>query len=158
MKQKTISEIANNPLNIRATKDVWRGQVGQYKGFVSFIDDVFGYRAAFKIILGYIGDGLITPRAIISKWAPETENDVTAYLSTVCKPTISTLREDEPISSRRQLRELVYLMTLVERGRAGDFELINKGFALALKFPSRKQVEGLKNISNQEFIQTLNNV
>lgn len=158
MKQKSISEIAHNPLNIRVTNDVWRGQVGQYKGFVRFINDIFGYRAAFKIILGYMGDGLITPRAIISKWAPETENDVMAYLSTVCKPTISTLREDEPISSMRQLRELVYLMTLVERGSAGDFGRINSGYALALSSLSKKQAKGIKNITNQEFTQTLNNV
>lgn len=151
-KQKTISEIAHNPLNIRVTNDVWKGQKGQYKGFVDFVDDVDGYRAAVKILLGYIGDGLVTPRDIISKWAPETENDVEAYLFRVCKPTISSLIADEPIRSRKQFRELIYMMTFVERGKAGDFALINKGYALALKALTRKQTKGLNMLTENETI------
>ena len=158
MKQKTISDLAHNPLNIRATNDVWKGQRGQFKGFVDFVDDIYGYRAAVKILLGYIGDGFVTPRAIISKWAPVTENDVEAYLSRVCNSTISTLRADEPICSRWQFRELIYMMTFVERGKAGDFALINKGYALALKALTRKQTMGLNTLTENETMKFLDKV
>ncbi|MEE0235493.1 MAG: hypothetical protein UD961_04965 [Bacteroidales bacterium] len=147
---KTISEIAHNPLNIRVTNDVWKGQEGQYKGFVSFVDDVWGYRAAIKILLGYIGDGLTTPRQIINRWAPATENDVDSYLHLVCNEKLSVLRPDESLVGLRQFVEMIYFMTVVERGKGADFRVVYKAWGLAIKTLTRKQHEGYKFLKNNE--------
>lgn len=147
-KKKTISELANNPLNIRATNDVWKGQNGKFKGFVRFTHDVWGYRAAIKILLGYIGEGFSTPGHIIMKWAPETENNVAAYTRIVCNPKVSTLVADRDLMGVRQFFELIYMMTLVERGKAGDYDLILKAWGMARKTLTRKQYVGYLYLKN----------
>lgn len=148
----TLSELNNNPLNVRVTNDVWRGQCGQRKGFVRFVDDVYGYRCAMKILLGYLGQGIDTPRRIINTWAPETENDVESYIKAVCNPMQSSLMPDDPIMSRRQFRELVYMMTKVERGKFGDFEKINAAWCmLKEKDLSKTQKAGKIFLEDSEF-------
>ncbi len=148
----TLSELNHNPLNVRATKDVWRGQQGAFKGFVKFVNDVYGYRAAMKILLGYLGQGIDTPRKIISKWAPDTENDVESYIKSVCNPMLSSLIPDECIMSRRQFRELVYMMTKVERGKFGDFKDINAAWTmLKEKDLSKTQKQGKIFLEDSEF-------
>ena len=47
----------DNPLNIRRTKDRWTGMRERQtdKTFVQFTARVYGYRAAFVLLRGYIG-------------------------------------------------------------------------------------------------------
>ncbi|MBR1425827.1 MAG: hypothetical protein IJ581_00070, partial [Paludibacteraceae bacterium] len=45
-----------------------------------------GFRAAFKLIRRYIREyRLTTPSAIISRWAPRSENDTDAYVQATFK-------------------------------------------------------------------------
>lgn len=78
----------NNPGNIRSTNDKWLGKIGQdSRGFVVFDTLPHGYRALYKLLMGYIGKGYNTIDKIINKWAPPTENDTETYINNVVKRT-----------------------------------------------------------------------
>lgn len=81
----------NNPLNIRHSSDRWRGmRVKQTDpAFVQFTSMAMGYRAAWRVLYSYHlrfqrEQQPFTPRNIIHRWAPPTENDSRAYLRAVC--------------------------------------------------------------------------
>jgi hypothetical protein len=76
----------NNPGNIRPSdKYTWEGQVGINKNFVVFSDILHGIRAlAIDLLNKYIGGGLHTVEAIITKYAPPIENNTELYIKAVC--------------------------------------------------------------------------
>lgn len=78
-----------NPGNIRHNAaNKWKGQSGvDDKGFVIFSDYSHGVRAIGKILDSYKRRGVLTIKQIISEWAPNSENDTNAYLSSVLKYT-----------------------------------------------------------------------
>ena len=73
-----------NPLNIIKTKNtVWLGQIHTdvEQTFCQFSEMVYGCRAALKLLRTYYTKyDCTTLRRIISRWAPETENNVLAYV------------------------------------------------------------------------------
>ena len=72
-----------NPLNIRIGNN-WKGErpTNSDGVFEQFTDMRYGLRAAFILIRRYITKyKLCTIRAIISRWAPETENLTMAYIN-----------------------------------------------------------------------------
>ncbi|MDP5205788.1 virion protein [Alishewanella sp. SMS9] len=77
----------NNPLNIEYNKaNNWQGQSGSDGRFVIFIEAFFGIRAAARLLKNYGAKyNLKTVREIVSRWAPASENDVEAYVSSVVK-------------------------------------------------------------------------
>lgn len=109
----------NNPLNIRISSSNWLGKVtpntdGSFEQFTSM---AYGYRAAFVLIRNYINlYGLRTVSDIISRWAPNNENNTSGYISRVCKTT--GFSPDTVISpnSYDQMSKLVYAMAIVENG------------------------------------------
>ena len=77
----------NNPLNIRLSNDKWQGQVLPQRGsgegaFCVFYNMEYGWRAAFRILTNtyYNKYKLRTIRAIVSRWAPNNENNTAAYI------------------------------------------------------------------------------
>ena len=75
-----------NPLNIRKTNIDWVGKTGNNAGFETFSSPEYGYRAAAKNLYTYNErDGLNTTRELISKWAPNNENNTEAYVQKVAK-------------------------------------------------------------------------
>ena len=92
----------NNPLNIRRSKDKWKGlrAVQADAQFCQFETLEYGWRAAFYLLTRtyYHKYRLYTIRSIISKWAPPIENKTDAYI-TVCIPSVASLA-----SGRRRLR------------------------------------------------------
>jgi len=140
----------NNPLNIRRSKDRWKGACTEQKdkAFVQFKSMAYGYRAAWKTLESYwkYFHDLPKPfnvRNIISRWAPPTENDTERYIRTVL--TLSGLggNENFPQPSRGMCYErmelLVRAMTTMECGipyKDVDVEAIREGFDLA--FPGRR--------------------
>ena len=80
-----------NPLNIIKTKNtVWLGQIhtDAEKTFCQFSKMVYGCRAALKLLRTYYTKyDCTTLRRIISRWAPETENNVLAYVRNVSRMT-----------------------------------------------------------------------
>ena len=73
----------NNPLNIRRNPaNQWQGlrPVQADKLFCQFKAMKWGLRAAIKLLDNYIRRGAQTPRQIISRWAPPSENDTASYV------------------------------------------------------------------------------
>lgn len=119
----------NNPLNIdyynsKGQKaNNWKGLVGVGEDgrFCLFQDLVYGYRAALVLLrgTGYIGKGLDTIRKIITKFAPENENNTAGYIARVSQQT--GIDPDEPIArnDKDKLTRIVYAMSIVENGTIG---------------------------------------
>jgi hypothetical protein len=80
----------HNPLNIRRSdRTHWLGQKLRQldREFVQFQSDLFGLRAAFRILRTYLRlYGLCTLRQVIYRWAPpEDGNNTETYVRTVAE-------------------------------------------------------------------------
>lgn len=123
----------NNPLNIRIG-NVWLGEVATPTDpeFEQFVGMEYGLRAGFVLLRRYIRHyGKNTIRAIISTWAPSSENNTEAYIQRVASSmnldADTTIRyEDE-----KTMCQLVAAMCLVECGQKVDSAKIEKGYKLA---------------------------
>ncbi len=117
----------NNPLNIIKSKSqAWLGEthLGGETRFCQFSSMQYGLRAALKILRTYYNKhGCTTIRQIICRWAPETENQVEAYIKTVCR--ITQMGADVPLPPMKPETkivwcELVLAMASVECGLSAD--------------------------------------
>lgn len=126
------SERNNNPGNIRLTGDRWRGQVlpPPDRGFVTFREPKWGYRALFVVLEGYmLRHGLRTIRGIIGRYAPPTENSTRSYIRSVCRAT--GWGPDDPLDPcGRVMQDLARAITLVESGKPADESNLLKGYEL----------------------------
>ena len=88
-----------NPLNIRKSKDQWKGlaEAQNDRAFVQFKSLEYGWRAAFHLLTRtyYHKYRLYTIRTIIRRWAPSSENDTSAYIANVS--LLTGIDPDEPI-------------------------------------------------------------
>ena len=105
-----------NPLNIRIGNN-WKGErpTNSDGVFEQFTDMRYGLRAAFILLRRYITKyRLCTIRAIVSRWAPETENLTLAYINHVER--LSGIDAGEPISAtdKESLFRIVTAMCWVE--------------------------------------------
>lgn len=97
---KTPRGIRNhNPLNIRRSKDQWKGmaEVQTDRAFCQFKSLEYGWRAAFYLLTRtyYHKYRLYTIRGIVSRWAPSSENDTSAYIANVAR--LTGIGSDEPL-------------------------------------------------------------
>lgn len=132
----------NNPLNIRKSMNTWKGKiyVGNTDGvFEQFENMAYGYRAAFKLMQTYIKKyGCDTVAKIISRWAPENENNTSAYIKHVCEFGNLTPDTIVRINDQDVLTRMAYAMSIIENGNtdvtraAGlpNMEIINEGWRL----------------------------
>lgn len=123
----------NNPLNIRIG-NVWLGEEMRPTDpeFEQFVAMEYGLRAAFVLLRRYIRHyHKDTIRAIISTWAPSTENNTEAYIQRVASSM--NLDADEPLryEDEKTMCQLVAAMCLVECGQKVDFAKIEKGYKWA---------------------------
>ncbi|MBO4215899.1 MAG: hypothetical protein J5888_06165 [Bacteroidaceae bacterium] len=137
-----------NPLNIRRSKDQWKGLLPEQndKSFFQFKAMEWGYRAAFRLLRTYrIAYRRTTVRTIIERWAPPSENQTRAYIGFVCEEMgvppnfilhIGSLDDDDTYWAC----ELVRAMALVENGNGCANlirrEEIKKGYQLAFEPPN----------------------
>ena len=145
----------NNPLNIRHSKDQWKGAVATQTdpAFVQFKSMAYGYRAVWKILDTYHmrfrrEQRVFNVRNIIACWAPPSENDTEAYVKTVLK--LSGLGGNENIPRPNRFRNferlekticLIRAMTCVECGipwKEVDVPAIWRGYDLA--YPGRREM------------------
>lgn len=76
-----------NPGNLRLSKDKWQGlrPVQTDKEFFQFVDMPHGYRALMRTLQNYRRlHGCHTIADFITRWAPCTENNTSAYIRRVC--------------------------------------------------------------------------
>ena len=136
----------NNPLNIRRGTARWQGMSkrGDDKDFEQFLTMAYGWRAAL-ILLGrtyYEKYHLTTIRKMISRWAPECENNTRAYICYVAKQT--GVNECDPLPPPRVApavwMRIAWAMFEVEAGRKNVnaspekdalFEAMKEGFDMA---------------------------
>ena len=128
----------NNPLNIRRSGDKWQGLCScqEDKEFFQFEKMEWGWRAAFVILCKtYYGKrGLKTIRAIVSRWAPNNENNTAAYIRHVSDYT--GIGPDKVLASPGECPTdwllIGYAMAVVENGKALPAVPMLKGFSLAM--------------------------
>lgn len=126
----------NNPLNIRINPaNNWQGKVQNNTDgvFEQFVAMEYGYRAALKLIRNYItNDGLTTVSEIISKWAPNNENNTAGYIQRVCNSTGWVPGKTIDPYNVHDMADLVYAMALVENGTTilPDYTQIYKGWEI----------------------------
>jgi len=111
----------NNPLNIRFNRrNDWQGKLANVmktdKEFEEFVSMEYGFRAAIKLVNNYIRRGYDTPRFIISRWAPPTENDTEGYISKVCAATGFQTNQRLTIGTYN-VAALLWAMAIIESGR-----------------------------------------
>ena len=123
----------NNPGNIRRNSDVFQGEVNpsRDKEFKQFKSMAYGYRAVFKILSNYYRVyKLDTIRKMIARWAPENENNTSAYVSLVS--SYAGIEPDDPINvnDREQMIRIVAGMSRVENGRDAVMSDVIAGWGL----------------------------
>lgn len=122
----------NNPGNIRRNSEVFQGEVNpsRDKEFKQFKSMAHGYRAVFKILSNYYNKyRLTTIRKMISRWAPENENNTAAYVSLVS--SYSGIGADDLLNfDREQMIRIVAGMSRVENGREADMSDVVAGWGL----------------------------
>ena len=124
----------DNSLNIRHGKSQWVGMREKQtdKQFVQFTHRVYGYRAAFVLLRGYIGKGKDTIGKIIAKWAPSSDgNNTQSYINYVSKTTGINASHALKWEDKNDLVEIVRSMAHMESGIIESKELIEEAYDLA---------------------------
>lgn len=126
----------NNPLNIRINPaNNWQGKVANNTDgvFEQFVAMEYGYRAALKLIQNYIRkDGLNTVAQIISKWAPNNENNTAGYIQRVIGINQWTPAKVIDPYDKDDMCDLAYAMAIVENGNTilPNYTQIYKGWSM----------------------------
>lgn len=123
----------NNPLNIRHGQP-WQGLCATQTdpAFCQFITMHYGCRAAIRIAKTYITRHHVdTLAAFIARWAPATENDVTAYVSAVCKYTNLQPGTKLHVASKNVILRLLWGMARVECGQVISFQYFENAWPTA---------------------------
>ena len=124
----------NNPGNIRRSKDPWRGLAAEQRpGLLHLRGAGMGHPRHGPHPDGYQDDyGLDTVRKIIGRWAPPSENNVDAYVSSVAQRVGS---QAGPAHRRAELRLPRPLVVAMIRHECANYTypqaVIDKGLALA---------------------------
>lgn len=130
-KTGVLADRNNNPLNLRLTSDVWKGQIGSSNGFVSFKDIAHGYRAGFKNIISQIKKGNNTLQSLINVWAPTSDgNNPINYAKFVSEKTGIGINDRLDPTNKDQMIKLAAAMTNMESGHPANISDIESGWNL----------------------------
>lgn len=123
----------NNPLNIRIG-NTWLGERNNPTdpAFEEFVSIEYGLRAAFCILRRYIRRyHKNTVPAIVSTWAPASENNTQRYIDIVCKRSGISPTEQIRYEDETTMCKMVEAMAFVECGQPIDGKKIEKGYQMA---------------------------
>lgn len=133
---ETRGQRNHNPLNIRKNgQNKWQGQDinGKDTEFETFINDAYGFRAAFRIIHNGFK---ATPkrdtiRKIIERWAPESDNNNTrGYINIVSNVTRIAPDTRLVYHDVTRMVDIVRAMAYVETGHLYDERVVLSGYNL----------------------------
>ena len=111
----TLGLSINNPGNLRYISGrAWNGQIGNYKGFGQYDTLENGTRAMGHQLMKYYNAGNNTVRAIVTIYAPSTENDTDSYINQVSQE-IGVL-PDDVLDLPGSIGPLMYAMIAREQG------------------------------------------
>ena len=124
----------NNPLNIRIG-NAWVGEVAYPTDpdFEQFKEMKYGLRAAFILLRRYIFHyRRTTLSAIVSAWAPSSENNTRAYIKSVSQ--LAGIPADATIDfcDEQTMLALVGAMIRVECGEAVATDVIREAYKMVL--------------------------
>ena len=126
----------NNPGNIRESpfdKTQWIGEraTDDDKAFEEFETPEYGIRALAVILKNYrLKHGLTSIRGIITRWAPPSENNTTAYINVVAAAVGK--HPDVALDFSHDLQPLITAIIRHENGKQPySAETIAKGISLA---------------------------
>lgn len=104
----------NNPFNIRfSSRNNWKGQYHTaVNGFCQFKNVDYGLRAGLILLRNYVRKGYDTPRLIIQRFAPSSENPTWNYIAYVCSQ--SGIEEGDKIRDLEDLCRLAVPMLYFE--------------------------------------------
>lgn len=124
----------NNPGNIRKG-EAWQGLAAKQtdEAFCVFRSAEYGIRALVKVLLTYEKKyGLNTVRKIISRYAPESENDTGAYVASVAGQLGVSADEVIELENRAVMLVLIKAIIRHENGEQPyDNETLVKGIDMA---------------------------
>ncbi len=122
----------NNPLNIRKSSSNWLGKItpGTDPSFEQFKNMGYGYRAALKLLRNYIRAGHNTIEKMISRWAPENENNTESYIANVCKRSGISRTAMVNGDDKDSLIAIAYAMSISENGTAPNRSDIEAGWEM----------------------------
>ena len=135
----------DNPLNIRHGKSQWVGMREKQtdKAFVQFTERVYGYRAAFVLMRGYITKGKDTIGKIIAKWAPSSDgNNTQSYINYVSRSTGIDASHVLRWEDKEELVEIVRSMAQMECGIIEDKAIIEQGYEMVNLPPTPSVKDG----------------
>lgn len=122
----------HNPLNIRKGNK-WYGESPNSTDteFETFLNDAYGFRAAFRIIHNGFkaSPPRNTVRSIITRWAPpEDGNHTKSYIDIVCQR--AGLNPDERLAYQDITRmcALVHAMAYVESGHEYNMRVVTTAY------------------------------
>lgn len=125
----------HNPLNIRKTKDKWVGLAKEQTdpAFFVFTSDLYGLRAAFRIIRNYVKrTPALTLAGMITRWAPPNENSTKTYIQFVSNclglPDCQQIRYI--FDNERMMVHLIRFMAKLESGVWLDEDLVTQAYYL----------------------------
>ena len=128
----------NNPGNIKKGSSAWQGKVAHSENtdgvFEQFQEMKFGVRAMTKLIGNYIKNSpSMTLIGIISKYAPSSENNVSAYVESVAKR--ANINPNDRVvnwyNNMDDVSRFIDAMIYHENGRKVDMETIKEGINLS---------------------------
>lgn len=122
----------NNPGNIRKSSSRWKGKVpGSDPQFETFSSMPYGYRALIRLLQNYqTAHRLKTLRQLISRWAPSSENDTSAYISRMVRLTGFGPDERIDMKDRDTAIRVAAAVSKVENGVNARTEDIAEGWDL----------------------------
>lgn len=110
----------NNPGNIRYNGTAWKGLATPPTdgAFCIFTSAKFGIRALATLLRNYNRFyGIRTIKSIITRFAPDTENNTAAYIASVCKATGFTDYAQLDLESADVLLPLIKAIIKHENGQ-----------------------------------------
>ena len=127
----------NNPLNLRVGNN-WIGEVSEPTdpAFEQFKEMKWGVRAAFIVMKNYINRHKCnTVAKLISRWAPNNENNTKKYIETVYNRTGLMRGEVLNFDNQAQMMSLFSAMCWVENGQSISVDDIYLGYLYAKGVP-----------------------
>jgi len=126
----------NNPGNIKYDGTQWEGLATPPSDgtFAVFTDATYGIRALARILSNYVAIDGVSPTvtAIVSRWAPPSENDTTAYIQDIKTQLGIPLDQEPTLDLSIDLPALVAAIIQHENGlQPYSAATITQGIALA---------------------------
>jgi hypothetical protein len=133
----------NNPGNIRVSSDAWRGLADpqdqtefqrREKNFCVFREPEWGLRAIAYLLRKYKSDyQLDTPRKIVSRWAPASDNnDVGSYADAIAKALNIGSDTRVDVSDQPTIKQLMKAISQHENGDRPPYSEVQYDAALLL--------------------------